>query len=51
MPQMAPMSWLLMMVVFSITFMIMNSINYFSFNYPPKLQELEKKKISISWKW
>nr|YP_010022527.1 ATP synthase F0 subunit 8 [Fannia scalaris]QOP39375.1 ATP synthase F0 subunit 8 [Fannia scalaris] len=32
MPQMAPISWLSLFIIFSITFMIFNMMNYYSFN-------------------
>nr|YP_009383602.1 ATP synthase F0 subunit 8 [Zelandoperla fenestrata]ARS43774.1 ATP synthase F0 subunit 8 [Zelandoperla fenestrata] len=52
MPQMAPISWLLLFFIFSITLIIFNAMNYFSFL--PKTPEISEKKISqtpMAWKW
>uniref|UniRef100_UPI0030021CCB ATP synthase F0 subunit 8 n=1 Tax=Tachina sobria TaxID=3118448 RepID=UPI0030021CCB len=54
MPQMAPIGWLSLFIIFSITFMIFNMMNYFSFiPMMPKLKFLNKNKISnsMNWKW
>nr|AMP43810.1 ATP synthase F0 subunit 8 [Suragina sp. KW-2016] len=53
MPQMAPISWLLLFIIFSITFVLFNMTNYFFFILNPKKSEmLEKKKSnSLNWKW
>nr|ALO71129.1 ATP synthase F0 subunit 8 [Staphylinidae sp. 1 EF-2015] len=51
MPQMAPLNWLVLFIMFIITFLLFNSLNYFSFKYSPK-SNLSKKIISeINWKW
>nr|UOU85243.1 ATP synthase F0 subunit 8 [Rhagio lineola] len=53
MPQMAPISWLILFVVFSITFIMFNIMNYFSF-LPPSASSKEKKTFtmnSYNWKW
>nr|AVN68005.1 ATP synthase F0 subunit 8 [Melanozosteria nitida] len=52
MPQMMPLSWLILFMFFSTMFMLFNFINYFSF-MPMKLLT-EKKSINIkmlNWKW
>nr|AVN68196.1 ATP synthase F0 subunit 8 [Melanozosteria sp. Cairns, Australia] len=52
MPQMMPLSWLMLFIFFSIMFMMFNFINYFS--YIPIKFLTEKKKINIkmmNWKW
>nr|AMH85490.1 ATP synthase F0 subunit 8 [Microsepsis sp. ACMJ-2016] len=53
MPQMAPIGWLSLFIVFSLTFMLFNIMNYYSFlPTSPKLND--SKKISTSsfnWKW
>nr|YP_010693818.1 ATP synthase F0 subunit 8 [Tachina stackelbergi]WCD42048.1 ATP synthase F0 subunit 8 [Tachina stackelbergi] len=54
MPQMAPIGWLSLFIIFSITFMIFNMMNYFSFTPSmPKLNLINKNKISnsMNWKW
>nr|YP_010388294.1 ATP synthase F0 subunit 8 [Nigidius miwai]UPO69319.1 ATP synthase F0 subunit 8 [Nigidius miwai] len=51
MPQMAPMSWTMLMIMFIVTLLIFNSINYFSFTYSPKTSETKKTKSLINWKW
>nr|WIL10214.1 ATP synthase F0 subunit 8 [Stenocladius bicoloripes] len=50
MPQMAPMMWLMLMVTFLITFMFMNSMNYFSTLY--KFKKMKNySKLMMKWKW
>nr|QHN56420.1 ATP synthase F0 subunit 8 [Dohrniphora cornuta] len=52
MPQMAPISWLLLFIVFSITFILFNIMNYYSFIYKPESSETTKKSFkSFNWKW
>nr|AML25881.1 ATP synthase F0 subunit 8 [Staphylinidae sp. BMNH 1274178] len=51
MPQMAPMSWLLLFFMFIIAFIMFNILNYYSFLYPPKTAKTKKKSIFINWKW
>nr|YP_009185856.1 ATP synthase F0 subunit 8 [Liogluta microptera]ALO70665.1 ATP synthase F0 subunit 8 [Liogluta microptera] len=51
MPQMAPMNWLSLFLMFIIVFMIFNSLNYFCFLYTPKTMKMEKSTSSINWKW
>nr|YP_010146011.1 ATP synthase F0 subunit 8 [Tipula nova]QQO80814.1 ATP synthase F0 subunit 8 [Tipula nova] len=53
MPQMAPISWLLLFIIFSITLIIFNTLNYFSFlPSAPKILTTEKKSnLSMNWKW
>nr|ALO76642.1 ATP synthase F0 subunit 8 [Nigidius sp. NIG01] len=51
MPQMAPMSWALLMIMFIFTLLIFNSLNYFSFLYPPKFLKIKKINTMINWKW
>nr|YP_009373393.1 ATP synthase F0 subunit 8 [Periplaneta australasiae]AQD17613.1 ATP synthase F0 subunit 8 [Periplaneta australasiae]AVN67767.1 ATP synthase F0 subunit 8 [Periplaneta australasiae] len=52
MPQMMPLSWLMLFMFFSIMFMMFNFMNYFS--YIPMKMLTEKKMINIkimNWKW
>nr|WRM53941.1 ATP synthase F0 subunit 8 [Flavicorniculum planiforceps] len=54
MPQMAPISWLSLFIIFSTTFMIFNMINYYLFiPLMPKSNLINKKKLtkSFNWKW
>nr|UQS75806.1 ATP synthase F0 subunit 8 [Bombylius sp.] len=53
MPQMAPISWLTLFIVFSFTFLMFNMMNYFSF-LPPTPQSSKSLKIQqnpMNWKW
>nr|QOV03282.1 ATP synthase F0 subunit 8 [Suillia bicolor] len=53
MPQMAPIGWLSLFIIFSITFMLFNVMNYYSV-LPVTPQSQSKKNIqykSMSWKW
>nr|QNE85880.1 ATP synthase F0 subunit 8 [Ophiogomphus cecilia] len=53
MPQMAPMSWLLLFLFFTISMILFNMMNYYL--YTPKIQSNVmndiKKTESKSWKW
>nr|YP_010046637.1 ATP synthase F0 subunit 8 [Aedes alboannulatus]QPJ78555.1 ATP synthase F0 subunit 8 [Aedes alboannulatus]QPJ78568.1 ATP synthase F0 subunit 8 [Aedes alboannulatus] len=53
MPQMAPISWLVLFFVFSITLMIFNIKNYFCFSYNSNesSQNLNIKQHKMNWKW
>nr|AND96632.1 ATP synthase F0 subunit 8 [Drepanocerus kirbyi] len=51
MPQMAPINWLMLMIYFSIIFMMFNSMNYYSFNYTIKSINTFKKIMKVNWKW
>nr|YP_010895226.1 ATP synthase F0 subunit 8 [Orthoprosopa grisea]WJW73765.1 ATP synthase F0 subunit 8 [Orthoprosopa grisea] len=53
MPQMAPISWLTLFLLFSVIFMLFNMMNYFIYK-PPILKSNIKNKMSINsmnWKW
>nr|YP_010999478.1 ATP synthase F0 subunit 8 [Hetaerina titia]WPM98320.1 ATP synthase F0 subunit 8 [Hetaerina titia] len=52
MPQMAPMSWMMLFVMFSTTLLVMNTVNYYLY-YPqmPKFQEKKKQIKTLNWKW
>nr|ALO76682.1 ATP synthase F0 subunit 8 [Alleculinae sp. ENSP01] len=51
MPQMAPLNWLMLMIMFSLILVTFNIMNFYSF--PNKLKKLGKKfsKKNINWKW
>nr|AMK38958.1 ATP synthase F0 subunit 8 [Morellia lopesae] len=54
MPQMAPIGWLSLFIIFSITFMIFNMMNYYSYNPTmPKSNLINKKQSNntLNWKW
>nr|AML26525.1 ATP synthase F0 subunit 8 [Staphylinidae sp. BMNH 1274674] len=50
-PQMAPMNWLCLFMLFIMVFMMFNALNYFCFLYPPKNSHISMKKIQKNWKW
>nr|WNH42010.1 ATPase subunit 8 [Neoperla transvaalensis] len=53
MPQMAPISWFLLFIVFSGTLLVFNFLNYFAFTPSvstlTQLQKIEQK--PLFWKW
>nr|YP_010725882.1 ATP synthase F0 subunit 8 [Nihonogomphus lieftincki]WDY83484.1 ATP synthase F0 subunit 8 [Nihonogomphus lieftincki] len=53
MPQMAPMSWLLLFLFFTLSMILFNVMNYYL--YIPKIQSSQtnniKKTESKNWKW
>nr|UTE83880.1 ATP synthase F0 subunit 8 [Trichogomphus mongol] len=51
MPQMAPLSWLLLYIMFIIIFLLFSVLNYFSFLYPVKQVPKKKSMRKINWKW
>nr|AYW52610.1 ATP synthase F0 subunit 8 [Heterostomus curvipalpis]UDF83772.1 ATP synthase F0 subunit 8 [Heterostomus curvipalpis] len=53
MPQMAPISWLSLFIIFSGTFMLFSMMNYYSFLpiSPKKMSKKEISSISLNWKW
>nr|ADO60459.1 ATP synthase F0 subunit 8 [Zeugophora sp. BMNH 840207] len=51
MPQMAPMNWLTLFFYFCIIFLMLNSLNYFSFSYKVKFMKKKKKMNFLNWKW
>nr|ALO70841.1 ATP synthase F0 subunit 8 [Philonthus fimetarius] len=51
MPQMAPLNWLSLFILFTMIFIIFNSMNYFSFKYSFKKSNFSKKINKINWKW
>nr|QLY89633.1 ATP synthase F0 subunit 8 [Fannia sociella] len=54
MPQMAPIGWLSLFIIFSITFVIFNMMNYYSFiSNMPKSNLTSKNYLtnSFNWKW
>nr|YP_010372427.1 ATP synthase F0 subunit 8 [Dryomyza anilis]UPA56140.1 ATP synthase F0 subunit 8 [Dryomyza anilis] len=53
MPQMAPIGWLSLFIIFSITFVLFNMMNYYSvLPSSPKSHSLSSIKLnSMNWKW
>nr|YP_010999258.1 ATP synthase F0 subunit 8 [Cricotopus flavozonatus]WPM93104.1 ATP synthase F0 subunit 8 [Cricotopus flavozonatus] len=57
MPQMAPISWLILFIVFSIAFMLFNVLNYYCFNYNKTSTSNDEKSVNkfntvkLNWKW
>nr|AVN68269.1 ATP synthase F0 subunit 8 [Tryonicus parvus] len=53
MPQMMPMNWTMLFIFFLITFMVFNTINYFSYLPMTKEQQKlnKKSKDKMNWKW
>uniref|UniRef100_UPI0030FF20C1 ATP synthase F0 subunit 8 n=1 Tax=Panorpa chengi TaxID=757039 RepID=UPI0030FF20C1 len=53
MPQMAPINWLSLFIMFSMTLLLFNMMNYYS--YTPKstnIKEINKiSSLSLNWKW
>nr|ACC94692.1 ATPase 8 [Amiota leucostoma] len=53
MPQMAPISWLILFIIFSISFMLFSILTYYSY-MPSSPKSFNLKKInlnSMNWKW
>nr|YP_009627347.1 ATP synthase F0 subunit 8 [Aristobia reticulator]QCC70797.1 ATP synthase subunit 8 [Aristobia reticulator] len=51
MPQMAPISWLILYLFFFMIFIIFNIINYYSLNYNIKSSKNTKSSLNYNWKW
>nr|URX52645.1 ATP synthase F0 subunit 8 [Neotermes luykxi] len=52
MPQMMPMSWLIMFIMFSMTLILFTTANYYT--KMPKTKTITKSETStnpLSWKW
>nr|AIW64767.1 ATP synthase F0 subunit 8 [Pielomastax soochowensis] len=52
MPQMSPLMWSPMLILFSILFIMFNLMNYFSFKNK-KIKEMMhlNKNLPLNWKW
>nr|YP_009967201.1 ATP synthase F0 subunit 8 [Sinopodisma pieli]ATO88556.1 ATP synthase F0 subunit 8 [Sinopodisma pieli] len=53
MPQMSPLMWFSLFIMFSIVFILFNQMNFFSFK-PMILKTEEKEQIknkNLNWKW
>nr|AXS66301.1 ATP synthase F0 subunit 8 [Cucujoidea sp. 9 KM-2017] len=51
MPQMAPLNWLTLFLMFSLTFIIYNSLNFYMFTYKSSKFNFSKNIIKTLWKW
>nr|ALO76739.1 ATP synthase F0 subunit 8 [Strongylium suspicax] len=51
MPQMAPLNWLSLMIMFATIMVTFNVMNYFSFPYQIKQKTSLIKKTKVNWKW
>nr|YP_008144678.1 ATP synthase F0 subunit 8 [Ischnura pumilio]AGO19356.1 ATPase subunit 8 [Ischnura pumilio] len=53
MPQMAPMSWLTLFLLFTLSLIIMMTINYYLFIPKMQVEEHNKNfyKKTMNWKW
>nr|ALO77436.1 ATP synthase F0 subunit 8 [Anoplotrupes stercorosus]QEL51303.1 ATP synthase F0 subunit 8 [Anoplotrupes stercorosus]QNV12068.1 ATP synthase F0 subunit 8 [Anoplotrupes stercorosus] len=51
MPQMAPLNWLSLLIMFMITFMMFNMLNYFLYLPIPKKILNLKIYSKFNWKW
>nr|QLY89506.1 ATP synthase F0 subunit 8 [Empis livida] len=53
MPQMAPIGWLSLFIIFTLTFMLFSMMNYYAFLPPtPKTSQLNQTSFnSLNWKW
>nr|YP_009695403.1 ATP synthase F0 subunit 8 [Diaphanes mendax]QEJ81633.1 ATP synthase F0 subunit 8 [Diaphanes mendax] len=50
MPQMGPLNWLMLMIYFSIIFMMLNTFIYSVFAYNNKMSN-NSKTFKLMWKW
>nr|AIW06293.1 ATP synthase F0 subunit 8 [Curculionidae sp. MT-2014] len=51
MPQMAPINWLSLFILFVFTLIIFIILNYYSFLYKPTSGKKLKTKSQLNWKW
>nr|YP_011010605.1 ATP synthase F0 subunit 8 [Halobates robustus]WPW47272.1 ATP synthase F0 subunit 8 [Halobates robustus] len=51
MPQMAPMSWLSLMIMFIMMIIVINSMSYFNKNYKIKKSTKNMEMNKLMWKW
>nr|YP_003204891.1 ATP synthase F0 subunit 8 [Mordella atrata]ACO92580.1 ATP synthase F0 subunit 8 [Mordella atrata] len=51
MPQMAPLNWLSLMILFLSIFILIMMLNYFSFQYKSKKSLITSSSHKINWKW
>nr|YP_009472976.1 ATP synthase F0 subunit 8 [Notopteryx soror]AST10206.1 ATP synthase F0 subunit 8 [Notopteryx soror] len=51
MPQMAPLWWETLFILFIVKFLLMNTIMYFNKPYTPKSSSMQKSMSSNEFKW
>nr|YP_011009661.1 ATP synthase F0 subunit 8 [Hygia bidentata]WPV77653.1 ATP synthase F0 subunit 8 [Hygia bidentata] len=51
MPQMSPLWWEILYIMFLMSFMIINLIMYYNKNFNPKNNLKKKDKHQFKWKW
>nr|YP_010309772.1 ATP synthase F0 subunit 8 [Leptopalpus rostratus]UMR54889.1 ATP synthase F0 subunit 8 [Leptopalpus rostratus] len=52
MPQMAPLSWVTLMIYFIMLFYLINSLNFYTFIYLNKKSSIKAyTDIKMTWKW
>nr|YP_009479241.1 ATP synthase F0 subunit 8 [Cryptocercus meridianus]YP_010620905.1 ATP synthase F0 subunit 8 [Anaplecta omei]AVN67227.1 ATP synthase F0 subunit 8 [Anaplecta omei]AVT43909.1 ATP synthase F0 subunit 8 [Cryptocercus meridianus]WAX39197.1 ATP synthase F0 subunit 8 [Anaplecta omei] len=52
MPQMMPLNWLTLFIMFSLTFILFNIISYYNFNYSTiNINTTQMKPKAMNWKW
>nr|AMH85607.1 ATP synthase F0 subunit 8 [Pseudogriphoneura sp. ACMJ-2016] len=53
MPQMAPIGWLSLFIIFSLAFLLFSLMNYYSFlpSSPNFLKSSQEKTTAMNWKW
>nr|YP_011010293.1 ATP synthase F0 subunit 8 [Ventidius malayensis]WPW46908.1 ATP synthase F0 subunit 8 [Ventidius malayensis] len=51
MPQMAPLSWFSLMIMFILLMIMINTMLYFNKKYIIKMEKNKKMNKSMLWKW
>nr|WAX39171.1 ATP synthase F0 subunit 8 [Anaplecta sp. 5 ZQW-2020]WAX39184.1 ATP synthase F0 subunit 8 [Anaplecta sp. 5 ZQW-2020] len=52
MPQMMPMSWLMLFMMFTTTFITFNVLSYFNYKQQPHNKKMKNyKNNTMTWKW
>nr|ASN65954.1 ATP synthase F0 subunit 8 [Odontocheila batesii] len=52
MPQMAPMNWIMLYILFSMIYLLVNFMNYYIYSIKSTYKKLSKFITkSINWKW
>nr|AZZ73284.1 ATP synthase F0 subunit 8 [Gigantometra gigas]AZZ73297.1 ATP synthase F0 subunit 8 [Gigantometra gigas] len=51
MPQMSPLAWMWLMIMFILSIILVNSMMYFNKKYLNKMTMMGKKENKINWKW
>nr|YP_010439950.1 ATP synthase F0 subunit 8 [Pseudoechthistatus hei]UTD44996.1 ATP synthase subunit 8 [Pseudoechthistatus hei] len=51
MPQMAPLSWLILFMFFLFIYLLFNISNFYNFKYSSKSDLKNKNILNYNWKW